>query len=222
MTTIPSTTPSSTGTTTPTTTGSSQTQLNSDFNTFLKLLTTQLKNQDPTSPLDTNQFTQQLVGFSQVEQAINTNSKLDNLIALQSADQTLSGLALVGHTVQFTDNKVILANGTSQLGYTLPNDATQAIITITDSTGNVVYRGSGDTGAGQHNFTWDGKAADGSQLSDGVYTFNVAAQGSDGSAITATYNGFGVVSSVDVNNGQITANIGTLKESLGNIKAVSQ
>src|SRR5882724_10778257 len=89
----------------------STTGLGTDFKTFLTLLTTQLKNQNPLSPLDTNQFTQQLVSFSQVEQAINTNDKLTNLLALQSADQLVTALPLVGHTVQFADNQTALANG---------------------------------------------------------------------------------------------------------------
>ena len=56
-------------------------QLSGNFSTFLNLLTTQLKNQDPTSPMDTNQFTQQLVMYSQVEQQIQSNSNLKTLIA---------------------------------------------------------------------------------------------------------------------------------------------
>src|SRR5258707_15764903 len=106
------TTPSSTGSTDSTTsTGLDGSTIAGNFKTFLPLLTTQLKNQDPLSPLDTNQFTSQLVSFSQVEQAINANSKLANLVSLQSTNQTISALPLVGHTIQYADNQGALVNG---------------------------------------------------------------------------------------------------------------
>ncbi len=100
------------------TSSSSTTGLGSDFKTFLTLLTTQLKNQDPLSPLDTNQFTSQLVSFSQVEQAINENDKLANLVSLQTTNQTISALPLVGHTIQYSDNQGALVNGQAEFGYT--------------------------------------------------------------------------------------------------------
>src|SRR5882762_11364297 len=102
MTSVNQTTSTTPATSTSTST-SPVTGLGTDFTTFLSLLTTQLKNQDPLSPLDTNQFTQQLVSFSQVEQAINTNTKLSSLLSLQQADQSVTALPLVGHTVQYSD-----------------------------------------------------------------------------------------------------------------------
>src|SRR5882724_12406573 len=98
----------------------STTGLGTDFKTFLTLLTTQLKNQSPLSPLDTNQMTQQLVSFSQVEQAINTNDKLSSLLALQQADQSVTALPLVGHIVEYSDNQAALLNGTAEFAYNLP------------------------------------------------------------------------------------------------------
>src|ERR1700736_1425513 len=168
------------------TSSASKVSLGTDINTFLKLLTTQLKNQDPTSPLDTNQFTQQLVSFSQVEQAINTNDKLTNLLALQSANQLVTALPLVGHNVQFADNQTALANGTAVYTYNLPTQAASATISINDASGPPVLQIPAETGAGDHTFHWDGKGSDGSQLADGAYTFNVSATGADKAAIKAT------------------------------------
>jgi len=122
--------------TNPAASSTSTTGLGTDFKTFLTLLTTQLKNQDPLSPLDTNQFTSQLVSFSQVEQAINANSKLANLVSLQSTNQTISALPLVGHTIQYSDNQEALVNGKATFGYNLP---------ATAATANIVILGPGES-----------------------------------------------------------------------------
>src|SRR5690349_19405252 len=107
--TISSISSASATTTSSTTSGAAaKTGFGSNFDTFLKLLTTQLKAQDPTSPLDTNQFTQQLVQFAQVEQSINTNDKLSSLVAMQTSNQAISALPLVGKTVQFNSNSTVL------------------------------------------------------------------------------------------------------------------
>jgi flagellar basal-body rod modification protein FlgD len=200
---------------------SSTTGLGSDFQTFLKLLTTQLKNQNPLSPLDTNQFTQQLVSFSQVEQAINANDKLANLVSLQSTNQTISALPLVGHTIQYADNQEALVNGKATFGYNLPATAASANIVVSDANGRVVYQTPAETTSGFHSFTWDGTGIDGSKLPSGTYTFNVTATAPDKSTIKATLSAYGSVSSVDVTNGTASLNIGGVKEALSKILAIT-
>jgi len=202
-------------------TATSTTGLGTDFKTFLTLLTTQLKNQDPLSPLDTNQFTSQLVSFSQVEQAINANDKLANLVSLQSTNQTISALPLVGHTIEYADNQEALINGQATFGYNLPANAAAANIVISDAKGQVVYQTPAETTAGFHAFTWDGTGIDGSKLSDGTYTFNVSATAPDKSAIQATLSAYGSVSSVDVSNGTASLNIGGVTEALSKIMAIT-
>jgi len=197
------------------------TGLGSDFQTFLKLLTTQLKNQNPLSPLDTNQFTQQLVSFSQVEQAINANDKLANLVSLQSTNQTISALPLVGHTIQYSDNQEALVNGKATFGYNLPATAASANIVISDANGRVVYQAPAETTTGFHSFTWDGTTIDGSKLSSGNYTFNVTAAAPDKSTIKATLSAYGSVSSVDIKNGTALLNIGGVEEALSKIMAIT-
>lgn len=199
----------------------STTGLGSDFKTFLTLLTTQLRNQDPISPLDTNQFTQQLVSFSQVEQAINANDKLANLVSLQATDQTISALPLVGHTIEYADNKGALVNGKATFGYTLPSTAANANIVITDANGRTVFQTPAETTGGFHSFTWDGTSLDGSKATDGVYTFNVAAAATDKSTIQATLSAYGTVSSVNVSNGTASLNIGGVTEALSKIKSIT-
>ena len=199
---------------------SAQVGLGSDFHTFLTLLTTQLKNQDPLSPLDTNQFTQQLVSFSQVEQAINTNTTLSNLLSLQLADQSIAALPLVGHTVEYTDNQGALVGGKAEFAYNLPAQAKSATITITDASGRIVLQQPADTAAGPHTFNWNGKASDGTQVPDGTYTFNVSATAADQSAINAAISAFGKVGGVQVNNGTPMLDIGGISEALGKVVAI--
>jgi flagellar basal-body rod modification protein FlgD len=182
-----------------------------NFNTFLKLLTTQLKNQDPLSPLDTNQFTQQLVSFSQVEQAINTNTKLSSLVSMASTNQAVSALPLVGKVVQYDGSSAVLAGGSAHFTYSLPNPATTSVISISNAQGQLVARVAGETTSGSHDFTWNGTDLAGNTQPPGTYSIAVSAQASDKSAMTVTTTGFGKVDGIELQNGQPLMSIGGLK-----------
>src|SRR6202050_3371824 len=120
-------------------------ELAGNFNTFLQLLTTQLQNQDPLSPLDTNQFTEQLVEFASVEQQINENSNLQTLISLQQTSEATQAMQFLGSTVTVNSNAAALSNATGQeatWSLNSPSPATAAV-TITSSTGQVAYTGTG-------------------------------------------------------------------------------
>jgi flagellar basal-body rod modification protein FlgD len=199
----------------------SVTGLGSDFKTFLTLLTTQLQNQDPLSPLDTNQFTSQLVSFSQVEQAIDANTKLATLVGLQTTNEMVSSLPLVGHTIEYADNQGALVDGQATFGYNLPANAAGANIVITDANGRTVFQTPAETASGFHSFTWDGTTIDGSKAADGVYTFNVAAIAPDKSTIQATLSAYGSVSSVNVANGAASLNIGGVIEPISKIMQIT-
>jgi flagellar basal-body rod modification protein FlgD len=201
-----STVPTTTGTTASNSTGTLD--FTQNFNTFLTLLTTQLQNQDPLSPMDTNQFTQQLVSFSEVEQQINTNNYLQQMIQLQTAGQTLAAMPMVGQTIEFNGSSTALQSGQAGYVYTLPSDATQTTLMVQDSTGRVVYSAPGETAAGPHNFTWNGQTSSGQQMPDGgSYTLSVVASGTGSTQIAATVQAIGTVSSVSVNNGSPTFNV---------------
>lgn len=185
--------------------------LSQNFNTFLTLLTTQLQNQDPLSPLDTNQFTQQLVSFSQVEQQINTNSNLQQLISLQGAGESISALPLVGQQIEYNSPTASLASGgTANYVYDLPTNAAGTTLEVTDSKGNVVYKTAGETAAGSHVFNWDGKSTAGAQMPAGDYTLKVLAADSSNTAITASVASVGTVSSVGVQNNTASFTIGDM------------
>jgi flagellar basal-body rod modification protein FlgD len=190
-------------------TGADAAGLTQNFNTFLTLLTTQLRNQDPLSPLDTNQFTQQLVSFSQVEQAINTNKNLTTLIGLQGTNQTIAALPLVGRTVEYSDAIGPLSGGSLAFSYTLPADAARASLVVQDAQGNAVYTAAADPGSGRHAFTWDGQTNSGQQLPDGGnYTLKVMAVDATGASVNATITTAGKVDGVSVANGQASFEVG--------------
>ena len=150
------------------------TEIASNFTTFLQLLTTQLKNQNPLDPLDTNQFTQQLVQFAQVEQQMKSNDQLSSLVSLEKSAQATTALAYVGATVVVDGSTAQLTGGTANwsLNVTKPSTAT---ITIKDSTGQNVYTGTVAVNPGTQDFTWNGRGNDGRLWPDGAYTLTATA-----------------------------------------------
>src|ERR1043165_9258767 len=176
-------TSSSTTSSSTTTSGLDGDTIAGNFQTFLTLLTTQLKNQNPLDPLDTNQFTAQLVQFAQVEQQLKSNSQLATLVSLQQTAQNTAALNFVGQTVDVTGATAALTNGTATWQMSVPKPAT-ATITITSATGQQVFSGNYSLNAGTQPFTWDGKDASGLQWPDGSYTISVTAQDASGQPIS--------------------------------------
>lgn len=182
--------------------------LSQNFNTFLTLLTTQLQNQDPLSPLDTNQFTQQLVSFSEVEQQINTNTNLQSLISLQQTSQALSALPLVGQTIQYNNTTAPLSKGQASFSYTLPANVNQATLVITDSNGQTQFaEPAPSTAAGPQNFVWNGQTLNGNTAPAGNYTLSVSATDVRGNALSVPVTSTGVVSGISVQNNVATFNV---------------
>lgn len=220
-------TPSTTlpSTSAPSTAASGQTsaasQLAGNFNTFLTLLTTQLQNQDPLSPMDSNQFTQQLVQYSGVEQQINTNDNLKSLIALTKGRTASDSVGYLGKTVSITNGQAQLSGGAANWSYALGGAAKSNVLTVTDANGKVVYAGAGETTAGQHNFTWDGKDNAGNALPDGTYTLAATAQATDGTAISTAVASKGVVNEINLTGSEPQLMIGTMAVPLSQVSAVS-
>jgi len=157
-----------------------------DYNSFLTLLTAQLKFQDPLSPLDATQFVSQLSQFSSVEQAIVANQKLDTIIKSLGANSMMADVGLIGHKVELAGNAVELKDGNANLTYSLAKDAEQAGVVIRDANGNIVRTMAIDPRAGDHTLTWDGTDDSGSDLDDGVYTFTFGAADADGKVVAST------------------------------------
>jgi flagellar basal-body rod modification protein FlgD len=185
--------------------------LGDNLNSFLTMLTTQLRNQDPMSPLDTNQFTQQLVSFSQVEQAIKTNTQLTSLVSLISTNTLASSLSLVGKKVAVDSAQMGLVDGEAQFSYELPASAKETELVISDTGGNIVWRGAGATEAGTHGFAWDGKDSSGRPMPEGTYKLEVGAQRLDGSIMTVPVKAFGTVGGVLMKEGNASLAFGTFE-----------
>lgn len=180
------------------------------FDTFLALLTTQLKNQDPLDPMESSEFTSQLVQFSGVEQSINTNKKLEQLVQLQTSNQLNSAVAFIGKTVEVISDLLLLKDGAGKISYGLDRNAAETIISIVDQNGRVVRTVQGETAAGRHEFEWDGRDANGVELSDDVYSFSVIATDGDNETIDTIAASFGIVTGVEVVENAPRLNIGEL------------
>jgi flagellar basal-body rod modification protein FlgD len=220
ITSIPTTPTATTGSSTGTGTDA-MSQLSGNFDTFLQLLTTQLKNQDPTAPMDSNQFTQQLVEFSQVEQQIDTNTNLKTLITQGTSQAGTFASTYLGKTVSVTNGNASLTGGTANWSYNLGTTATNATLSVSDANGNVVFTTPGELTSGNHTFTWDGKDSNGNQLADGTYKLTAAATASDGSAVTTSVASAGTVTQIDMSGSSPQLVVGNMEVQLSDITAVA-
>lgn len=165
--------------------GSARTRLSDNYDTFLVLLTAQLQNQDPLAPMDSTQFTQQLVQFSQVEQQIRTNEQLEGLVSHYQAASAGSALSYLGRDAILESPYNRLGEGSVNWGYSFDKTADEVTLTVKNSSGRIVFERTGEMTEGDHLFTWDGKNADGEDMPDGVYTLSVTAKDADGETMDA-------------------------------------
>lgn len=172
-----------------------------NFDTFLKLLTSQLQNQNPLSPMDTTQFTQQLVQFSSVEQSIRQNQNLETLIALQKSSQAGNAVSYIGKTVDLNGSVVGLVDNAGVVTYELPEEASRTTINIYDKDGKLVRRMEGTNKAGRNAVEWNGTSDTGAKLPDGDYKVEVVAQNAATQNINVKTVITGVVSDVRFING---------------------
>lgn len=201
---------------------SALTSLSSNFDNFLTLLTEQLKNQDPLSPMETTEFTSQLVQFTGVEQSILTNTQLEQLVQVQLAGQTLSALSFIGKEISAVGDKASLANREAQFAYTLRDDAASAAYTIRNANGDVVFSGQGPVTAGTHQISWNGLDSSNQPSPDGVYSISIEALDADGNPVDAEPGIVGIVTGVESRDGQPVVMIGDLAIYLQEITAVRQ
>jgi flagellar basal-body rod modification protein FlgD len=190
-----------------------------NFDTFLRLLTTQLKNQNPLDPLDTNQFTQQLVQFASVEQQINMNTQLTTLVSLQKATQATQAMSFLGATATVDGTTASLTGGKATWTFAADKPAT-GTINIKNSTGQTVYTGTFPLNAGTQAFSWDGRGNNGTLNPDGAYTISVTAKDATGSTIAVSSEVRGTVDAVDLTQNPPVLTIGGQSFTLDKIKNV--
>ncbi|MCP5365749.1 MAG: flagellar hook assembly protein FlgD [Hyphomicrobiales bacterium] len=198
----------------------SQSKLDEDLNKFLTLLVTQLQNQDPLEPLDTHEFTAQLVDFANVEQQIQQNSHLETLITAQTTGQAAASVAYLGTQVEAQSDQIPLQDGEASASYTLSEPAAKTQILVTDAQGNVLFSESGATTTGQHTFHWNGTDTNGNVVADGAYQLQIAAENQDGELIDVPTTVKGTVDSVSFADGAFTLHLGELEVALDKIQTV--
>jgi len=200
------------------TSSTSSTGLADNFQTFLTLLTTQLQNQNPLDPLDTNQFTQQLVQFAGVEQQLKSNEQLKSLVEIEKSAQATQALVYVGNTVAVDGSK---AQFDKSATWNFKSDKdTSAKITITNSTGQTAYTGNFTLKQGGSSFVWDGKGNDGVQWPAGTYTLTATGKDASGNSVAISTEVQGVVDSVDLTSSPPLLSIGGQSYTTDKIKRV--
>jgi flagellar basal-body rod modification protein FlgD len=193
--------------------------LAANFTAFLQLLTTQLQNQNPLDPLDTNQFTQQLVQFAQVEQQLKSNSQLETLVKVAQASEQANAIAFVGARVVIEGSTTRLDVGGATWAFAVEKPAT-ANVTITDKSGQIAYTGSFTVEPGTQVFTWDGKGNNGSMWPAGDYTISVVAKDATGQNVAISTEVEGVVEGADLTKSPPLLQMGGLSFTLDKIRRI--
>ena len=184
-----------------------QKSLAGDQQTFLTLLTTQLKNQDPTSPMNTDQFTQQLVSMTGVQQQILTNQLLQQMVGNQTG--VGDPVSLLGKTVTATSSNTTLQSGQANWQFSTAATAADVKLQVTNNLGQVVFQSDlGAVDAGQHPFSWNGKDGSGVQLPDGgTYSLAILATDTTGATVASSIYQQGTVSAVNNTGGQVLLSV---------------
>jgi flagellar basal-body rod modification protein FlgD len=190
-----------------------------NFDTFLQILTTQLKNQNPLDPLDTNQFTQQLVQFTGVEQQLKTNEFLEAMMMANVNASNSQAVSYVGKMVTASGNKAELVDGQARWNFAVAQPANISV-TVRDMNGNTVYTRAGEVGEGESIFTWDGRNNQGTSQPDGSYSITIEARNDDGGLIDVATEMTGQVTGVDFSGTEPVLIVGTARVNLSSVLSV--
>lgn len=202
-------------------TASGSSELNQ--NTFLRLLTTQLQNQDPTNPMSNEDFIAQLAQFSSLEQLQGVNSQLNNLNLVNTSMNNASMVNLLGQeVVAVSDTFHYSGEGDQKISFMNSNEVSGGTVTITDENGKVVDTITlGAMDQGEHSVTWDGKGSSGEQLPEGNYTVSYNATDGNGNPVGITGLITGVVNELSFENGSPQPSVDGVPIDIGNILRLS-
>lgn len=190
---------------------------------FLKLLVTQLQNQDPLSPADSTEFTAQLAQFSSLEQLNNINQNLETLNLFQSSINNAQAVSLIGKEVLARGNALEKRDNLPlDCEFDLESNASRVVVSIYDATGGFVTDLVGATlPAGRHSLVWDGRDRNGSPAADGIYSFEIQAEGVDGTKVAASSLIRGQVKGVSLDGSTPLLMIGERRVAFGSVLQVS-
>lgn len=193
-----------------------------NLDTFLQLLTVQLRNQDPLDPINTNDFTQQLVQFSSVEQSVKSNGLLEQLVNASSNNSATTAVSYIGKNITAEGATTKLANDTATWTYKIDQSAPETTITIRNASGAVVFSESKELFAGTSTYQWDGKTNAGNSVPEGLYTININAKNADGNTVNVHTTVDGKVDGVDMTGSEPLLLIGNQSIKLSAVRAVKQ
>jgi len=168
---------------------------------FLKLLMAQMKNQNPTEPIDNQEFIAQLTSFSSLEQLENLNQNVSSSVQLQKAQSNAVAMSLIGKKIKAPGDTIELKEGTPvDISYELESDANVAI-NIYDSSNKLVKTiNAGVQKSGTNNLAWDGTTTSGQKSPEGIYTYEVVSAGYDGEPVSVKPFLFGQVEKIQFDN----------------------
>jgi len=198
---------------------SAMSSLDGNFNDFLNMLMTQLQNQDPTTPMDTNTFTSELVQFSSVEQQIDTNTSLTSLIQLTQGGEVIQGSSMIGQQVTVRSSQIPLQNSLGTVNITSPA-AEPVSIQITNSAGTDIFDASVKAAAGNNTFTWNGTNNAGQTVPDGLYTLVATGSNVGGGTSSLPFTITGTATGVVSSGTAVNLQIGTLSVPFSAITSV--
>lgn len=207
------------GSTTTSSLGTTRATMAENFDTFLQLLTTQLKNQNPLDPLDTNAFTQQLVQFSGVEQQLKTNEFLEAMVLSTQTANSAQAVSYVGKVVTASGSKTEMVDSAAVWHFAIEQDA-DITATVRDANGSVVYSKTGSVKKGESVFTWDGKGTDGRQRPDGSYSVTIEARNKEGKLVPVATEMTGEVTGVDFSGSEPVLIVGNARVNLSAVLSV--
>lgn len=199
--------------------GASRQTIADNFDTFLQILTTQLKNQNPLDPLDTNQFTQQLVQFTGVEQQLKTNEFLEAMMTATQNSTNSEAVSYVGKIVTASGNKSELIDGSATWHFAVDKSAT-ITATVRDLAGNTVFTKQGQVPQGESIFKWDGISNDGNRKADGTYYVTIEARDADGRLINVATEMTGEVTGIDFTGSEPVLIVGNARVNMSGVMSV--
>lgn len=197
-----------------------QSTIAGSFDTFLSLLTTQLKNQNPLEPLNTNEFTAQLVQFAGVEQGIQTNQNLENLLSLTTASTLTGAVGFIGKAITAEGVTAEFDGAQAVWSYSVPKDSPDAEVTIFNSAGKVVFNEKTTLEAGNQTLAWTGRTTDGTQAPAGTYRIAISAKDVEGNAMTVNTTVTGIVDGVDMTESEPYLTVNGNKVKFSAVKSV--
>jgi flagellar basal-body rod modification protein FlgD len=180
-----------------------------NFTNFLSLLMTQLKNQDPTQPMDTDQFTTEIVQFTGVQQQVKTNSTLSQLIQLTQTGQALDGARMIGQVLTASSSGIALQNGRGDVSFT-GTAGSPVAIAVVDAGGHTVRTATLTAQGGTQTWHWDGLSDGGTQEPDGAYGIAVESTDANGNPLTLPTSVTGTITGLSTGSNGTTLSMGGL------------